>query len=415
MHSNATGGTVGNENVDRVDIYAPLDGRVHDLAKKMADRIHQVMGTKQGGFVKTRAGSAGNEYYGVLRGAVSAGVPGLLVEHSFHTCTRSAEWLLNEANLEKLAKAEAEVLADYYGLSGADQNELTAIEGTAQATARQMISYIKKIKPETAQWVIDMIPLYLTEGAAEGIRGDIAFAQSCLETGNFLYEGSAVTPDQNNFCGLGVTSNGVKGNAFATPQMGIRAQIQHLKAYANKEALVNECIDPRFKYVTRGSAQYVEWLGVQENPNGKGWAGGANYGNKIIAILNKILLCEGGMQDETPADERMLQMGDEGDDVAGLQEMLKELGYDLGKTGANKDGVDGDFGKKTDKAVRDVQTKAGLKVDGVADSKTYAALQTMLTAKRAKWRLTIEGEEAVLRKIYEEHGGELVKVEGEQV
>lgn len=165
----------------------------------------------------------------------------------------------------------------------------TEIAGTAKATAAQMIAYIKSKNSAVAQSVIDMIPYYISEGKTKGIRGDIAFAQSCLETGNFTFSGFAVTLSQNNFCGMGVTSNGVKGNSFSTPQLGIRAQIQHLKAYANKEALINTCIDPRFKYVTRGSAQYVEWLGIKENPNGKGWASGAGYGTKILTILSNIL------------------------------------------------------------------------------------------------------------------------------
>ena len=102
-----------------------------------------------------------------------------------------------------------------------------------------------------------LIPLYLSEGKAEGVRGDIAFAQSCIETGNFGFCGSAVTLDQNNFCGMGVASNGMRGNSFDTPQLGIRAQVQHLKAYASTVDLKNECVDPRFKYVTRGCAEYV--------------------------------------------------------------------------------------------------------------------------------------------------------------
>ena len=164
----------------------------------------------------------------------------------------------------------------------------TRIVGTAQATADQMRAYVKAKNPSVAQSVIDMIPLYLSEGAAEGIRGDLAFAQSCLETGNFTFSGSAVTLDQNNFCGMGVTANGMIGNFFDTPQFGIRAQVQHLKAYASTDALTNACIDPRFKYVSRGSAEFVEWLGIQENPHGKGWAAGARYGEKILNILNKI-------------------------------------------------------------------------------------------------------------------------------
>ena len=155
------------------------------------------------------------------------------------------------------------------GGSSAETSGYTKIMGTAVATAEQMKTYIRGKNPQVPQSVLDMIPLYLSEGQAEGVRGDIAFAQSCLETGNFTFSGSAVTLDQNNFCGMGVTSNGLKGNSFDTPQLGIRAQIQHLKAYASTDALQNDCVDPRFKYVIRGSAEYVEWLGQQENPPGE--------------------------------------------------------------------------------------------------------------------------------------------------
>ena len=168
------------------------------------------------------------------------------------------------------------------------------IMGAAVATAEQMKAYIKAKNPKVAQSVLDMVPLYLSEGAAEGVRGDIAFAQSCLETGNFGFAGSAVTLDQNNFCGMGVTANGLKGNSFSTAQLGIRAQVQHLKAYASTEPLKGECIDPRFKYVARGCAEVVEWLGQQENPQGKGWATGAGYGEKIVTILKSILATDGG-------------------------------------------------------------------------------------------------------------------------
>ena len=170
----------------------------------------------------------------------------------------------------------------------------TKIMGAAVATAEQMRTYIKAKNPKVAQSVLNMVPLYLSEGAAEGVRGDIAFAQSCLETGNFGFAGSAVTLDQNNFCGMGVTANGMKGNSFSTPQLGIRAQMQHLKAYASTEPLKNECIDPRFKYVARGCAEVVEWLGQKENPQGKGWATGAGYGAKIVTILKAILATAGG-------------------------------------------------------------------------------------------------------------------------
>lgn len=178
---------------------------------------------------------------------------------------------------------------------GTAEDSLTAIMGKAVATAEQMKSYLKKKNPSVAPSVLDMVPLYLSEGEAEGVRGDIAFAQSCLETGNFTFSGSAVTLSQNNFCGLGVTQRGRKGLSFGTPQLGIRAQVQHLKAYASTDALVNERTDPRFRYVKRGCAPYAEWLGQKENPQGKGWAAGEKYGKKILSILNSIV-SEGKVQ-----------------------------------------------------------------------------------------------------------------------
>ena len=163
------------------------------------------------------------------------------------------------------------------------------IMGQATATVAQMQSYIKKVNPQVPNSVIKMIPLYITEGATEGVRGDIAFAQSCLETGNFTFSGSAVMLNQNNFCGMGVTNTGVKGNSFKTPQLGIRVQIQHLQAYACTDRLKQKCVDPRYTYVNRDCAEYVEHLGIQENPKGQGWAAGKDYGQKIIQILNSIL------------------------------------------------------------------------------------------------------------------------------
>lgn len=190
----------------------------------------------------------------------------------------------------------------------------TKIASKPVATAEQMIAYVKSKKQNVAQSVIDMIPLYLSEGEIEGIAGDIAFAQSCLETGNFWFAGSNVTLDQNNFCGMGVTSGNKKGNSFETPQIGIRAQIQHLKAYANTEPLVNECVDPRFRYVKRGCAEYVEWLGMQENPSGKGWAAGAGYGSKILRILKNVRETEITQPEiissEPKKEEIVFQVGD---------------------------------------------------------------------------------------------------------
>lgn len=184
-----------------------------------------------------------------------------------------------------------------------EQTGYHSIAGKAVATAAQMVAYIKAKRPGVEQSVIDMIPLYISEGQTEGIAGDIAFAQSCVETGNFAFpqETCAVKLSQNNFAMMGVTSTFAQGESFATPQLGIRAQIQHLKAYANTEALVGDCVDPRFKYVSRGSAPYVEWLGQQENSQGKGWATAKGYGARILAVLADI---RGTKANKQPSEDK---------------------------------------------------------------------------------------------------------------
>lgn len=120
LHSNAVGSKV-DESVDYVVVYVPISGKVDKLGEELSERIASVMGTKQKAQSKSKPGNKG-DWYGVIRGAASVGVPGILIEHSFHTNTRMTNWLLNDSNLEKLAKAEAEVIAKYYGLSKTSQN-----------------------------------------------------------------------------------------------------------------------------------------------------------------------------------------------------------------------------------------------------------------------------------------------------
>ena len=203
-HSNAC----GTESVDYPVVYRGYDniGNCDELALKLAKVIASTMGTAQAGRTATRKGSSGGEYYGVLRGARAAGLSDYyIIEHSFHTNTKMTKWLLNDSNLRKLAEAECKVIAEHYGMTkqSDDKDSMTKITGKAEATAEQMTAYIKAKNGSVAQSVLDMIPLYLSEGEAENIRGDIAFAQSCLETGNFTFSGSAVELSQNNFLWYG--------------------------------------------------------------------------------------------------------------------------------------------------------------------------------------------------------------------
>ena len=296
LHSNAC----GTESVDYPVVYRAYDNKndVDTLALKLAKKVGELMGTAQAGRTATRKNSSGGEYYGVLRGARAVGTPYyMLIEHSFHTNTKATKWLSVDANLDKLAVAEADILAEFFGMESSAATEKTAIMGEAQATAQQMALFCrsKNSTPQLTSCSLEQLAeMFIEEGKAEGVRGDVAFAQSLHETGYFKF-GGIVLPAQNNYAGIGALNGNTTGQAasFPDPRTGVRAQIQHLKAYASTEALVNECVDPRFSLVARGVAPYVEWLGAADNPQGRGWAvPGAGYGANIVKLLGQIMAQE---------------------------------------------------------------------------------------------------------------------------
>lgn len=186
------------------------------------------------------------------------------------------------------------------------EKELTPIMGKSLCTVDQLIKYYNynasgydtfnaKYKNEYdgclakggASTIEEFAKIFYEEANAEGVRAEIAFAQCMKETG-FLKYGGDVLPNQYNYAGIGATG-AVHGAEFKDVRTGIRAQIQHLKAYASNSKLVNDCVDPRFNLVKRNSAEYVEWLGIQENPNGLGWASAKNYGYSIVKMVNVLL------------------------------------------------------------------------------------------------------------------------------
>lgn len=119
------------------------------------------------------------------------------------------------------------------------------------------------------------------ECVAEGLKPEVLFAQICQETG-YLSFGGQVKPEQCNFGGLGALDGGANGASFPDVTTGIRAQVQHLKAYASVDPLRQACVDTRFHYVARGKAEYVQQLG-----NGN-WATDTSYAEKLMNNINKI-------------------------------------------------------------------------------------------------------------------------------
>lgn len=188
--------------------------------------------------------------------------------------------------------------------SNGEQKQLSAtfIMGKIKLTAKQLKKYlVSKNKAPKLQGVsvLEFCKLWIEEGKKEGVRGDIAFCQACHETGFFKY-GGVVIPTQNNFGGIGAVNGSKKGAGavFKTPRLGVRASIQHLKAYGSKEPLVNACIDPRFHLVTRGCAPNFEDLGgkwavpgfssKKYNSLSEALENNDSYGDHIVKIYDEI-------------------------------------------------------------------------------------------------------------------------------
>ncbi len=164
------------------------------------------------------------------------------------------------------------------------------IYGLAIATEEQCVKFLleRNPKPQLSVTPEELVRYYFAEGAREGIRGDVAFAQALKETGYFGY-GGTVTPDQNNYCGLGTTSRTVKGGYFPTAEIGVRAHIQHLLAYSSTRRPALEIVDPRYELVRaiQGEKCLTTWTEL----NGRWAVPGDYYGESILAMFEEILSC----------------------------------------------------------------------------------------------------------------------------
>ena len=169
--------------------------------------------------------------------------------------------------------------------------EYGLLMGQTKSSLQQMINEFDRVTkgqyPSStysrfgASTVVDFCRIIREEAGYEGVSGDVLFAQVMLET-NYLRFGNDVKPEQCNFGGLGATGNGNPGLSFSDVRTGIRAQVQHLKAYGSHEPLNNTCVDPRFLLVTRGSAPTIFDL------SGK-WAASQTYGESLDRIIRQLL------------------------------------------------------------------------------------------------------------------------------
>ena len=163
-----------------------------------------------------------------------------------------------------------------------------SIFGNSVATKGQAVNLIKangnEVKLDCS--IEDIVNLYWVEAEREGVRPDIALAQALVETGYFGY-GGTVKPKQNNFCGLGTTGKKVKGAKFKSPEIGVRAHIQHLLAYSALKKPSTNIVDPRYDlaHAIRKERGFIDkWSGLQGT-----WAMGSQYCEKIMVIYQAML------------------------------------------------------------------------------------------------------------------------------
>ncbi|MCK5116083.1 MAG: glucosaminidase domain-containing protein [Candidatus Aegiribacteria sp.] len=163
-----------------------------------------------------------------------------------------------------------------------DPNPPLLIMGNGLMDSEQLVSFFMENNPDAdEQRVARLADLYIAECAFEGVNSDVAFVQMCLETGFLRFQG-LVSSEMNNFCGLGSVGPGQPGHSFPDECTGIRAHVQHLKAYGSADPLNGDLVDPRYHYVTpRGKSPDI--LGLAGT-----WAADRLYGDKLLDLLERL-------------------------------------------------------------------------------------------------------------------------------
>lgn len=176
------------------------------------------------------------------------------------------------------SKSVAKGAATGYAIMGETMVTAAQMQALYAASGKKYPSGVYKDKG--AKNIAKFCDIVIDECQKEGVRAEVVFAQVCLETG-YLSFGGQVSADQCNFAGIGATDDGASGAVFSSVKIGIRAQVQHLKGYASKEDLNQECVDPRFRYLAakRGIAKHVQDLG------GGNWATDPAYALKLMNLI----------------------------------------------------------------------------------------------------------------------------------
>lgn len=197
---------------------------------------------------------------------------------------RSRPYLITLLSAISLFASEGVLLLERAGgpAPGQGQSPPELIMGNGAMSPGRLTEFFLENNPgANRERVARLAALYIEEAAVEGVNADVAFIQMCLETG-FLRFGGLVTPAMNNFCGLGAVGPEQTGHYFPDERTGVRAHVQHLKAYGSTDPLVGELVDPRYHYVSpRGKSPGI--LGLSGT-----WAADRQYGEKLLVLLERL-------------------------------------------------------------------------------------------------------------------------------
>ena len=186
--------------------------------------------------------------------------------------------------------------------AASDQTQLESLGGVpvmgeSQLSSQQMAAWFRSTGQTahlSGSTTIDQLTaLYVDEGSAATIRGDIAFAQAIIETGSF---GHAT---DNNYAGIGACDSCNGEPAFPSPRDGVRAQVQLLRSYADPASTAANLgnppdatlfgHDPAVAVTTFNNFSLKGKVPLWNQMGHGNWATDPNYAGKVLKVYLHML------------------------------------------------------------------------------------------------------------------------------
>jgi hypothetical protein len=222
---------------------------------------------------------------GAHRGALEA-----LVAAQAEQASAAVAVSVAEADLQRVA-AEGAAAVERARMSGEVEpvgDDGPSIMGPSVVSAADLAAFVQaRGRPHPSIDLLELARAYLGEGEDEGVRGDIAFVQAILETGWYSFQSSMVDPEDHNYAGIGACDSCQDGFGYPTVELGVRAQIQLLAAYAQPGLTSLDYAHPPVRTLperlgVRGCCG--TWMALSGV-----WATGPGYGQKILKLYNELL------------------------------------------------------------------------------------------------------------------------------